>query len=117
MGGFNMHSIEGETAVIHASNGKKYTGLIACQAHSTHVFRGSGAVERNDETMIILLDEDVKSRDDVRALGILNGDYISVEPRCTITESGYVKSRFIDDKACIACVFTMLKYLVDFLGT
>jgi len=113
MGGFNMHSIEGENVTIHASNGKKYSGLLACQAHSTHVFRGAGAVERNDETMMIILDEKVKNREDVRALGILNGDYISLDPRFQVTENGYIKSRFIDDKACMACVFTMLKYMVD----
>lgn len=113
MGGFNMHSIEGENVTIHASNGKKYSGLLACQAHSTHVFRGAGAVERNDETMMIILDEKVKSREDVRALGIMNGDYISLDPRFQVTENGFIKSRFIDDKGCMACVFAMLKYLVD----
>ena len=113
LGGMNLHSAEGESVTIHASNGKKYTGLVACQAHSTHVFANATGMERSEETMVVILDEDVKTRDDVRALGIRNGDYISVDPRCQITENGYIKSRFIDDKACIACLFAVLKYLKE----
>jgi len=59
------------------------------------------------------LDEDVHCAEDVRALGIRNGDVISVDPRCQITEKGYVKSRFIDDKGAIACCYTALKYLAE----
>ena len=63
--------------------------------------------------MVVILDERVSSKDDVKALGISNGDYISLEPSCRITESGYIKSRFIDDKGGIACIFAMLKYLKE----
>jgi putative aminopeptidase FrvX len=86
---------------------------VACQTHSTHVFRGANNTERTEETMVVILDEDVKNKEDVRALGIRCGDYISVDPRCQITPNGYIKSRYIDDKAAIACSFTMLKYLVE----
>ena len=113
LGGMNMHSAEGESVVVHASNGKKYTGLIACGKHSTHVFRDAGATERSADTMVVILDEDVKNKEDVRALGIRNGDYISVEPRCQVTKNGYIKSRFIDDKAGVACLLAMLKYLTE----
>lgn len=113
LGGMNLHSFEGETVTIHASSGKKYTGLIACQHHSTHVFRGANDTPRNADTMVVILDEDVKNKEDVRALGIRNGDYISVDPRFQVTENGYIKSRFIDDKGPLACCLTMLKYLRD----
>ena len=113
LGGGNLHSVEGETVTIHTVSGKTYTGLVACQAHSTHVFRGANTVERTEETMVIILDEDVKSKEDVRALGIRCGDYVSVDPRCQITPNGYIKSRYIDDKAAIACCFAMLKYLTE----
>lgn len=113
LGGMNLHSVEGETVTVHAANGKKYTGLVACEHHSTHVFQDAGTMERTEDTMVVILDEDVKSKEDVRALGIRNGDYISVDPRCQVTEKGYIKSRFIDDKACIACLFAMLKYMTE----
>lgn len=63
--------------------------------------------------MMVLLDEPVRSKAEVYALGIRPGDYISLDPRCCITENGYVKSRFIDDKGAVACSFAMLKYLKD----
>lgn len=63
--------------------------------------------------MVVLLDENVKTREEVRALGICNGDYISVDPRFQITETGYIKSRFIDDKGPMACCLTLLKYMKD----
>ncbi len=113
LGGVNYANLEGETVTVHTRDGREYTGLFACQSHSVHVFDDARTLERNENTMIVLLDEDVKSKDDVRALGIRNGDFISVEPRCQITENGYIKSRFIDDKAAVACVFTALKYMKE----
>ena len=113
LGGVNYSSLEGETVTIHTRDGREYTGLVACQSHSVHVFDDARTLERNENTMIVLLDEDVHSKEDVRKLGILNGDFISVDPHCEYTKTGYLKSRFIDDKAAVACVFTMLKYLKE----
>lgn len=113
LGGINFTSLEGETVTIHTRNGKSYTGLAACQSHSVHVFDDARTLERNENTMMVLLDEDVHSKEDVTALGIRHGDFISIDPRCQITENGYIKSRFIDDKMAAACSFTMLKYLTE----
>ena len=52
--------------------------------------------------MEILLDENVTTKDEVLALGIQTGDIIAMDPRTTITESGYIKSRFLDDKLSAA---------------
>lgn len=111
LGGVCFPSIEGETVTVHTRDGREYTGLVICRAHSVHVFEDAHTLERNEESIRILLDEDVKSAGDVARLGIRNGDMISIEPRCQITEKGYVKSRFIDDKGAIACCFAALKYL------
>lgn len=113
LGGINYHSIEGETVTIHTRDGRKYTGLFACQSHSVHVFDDARTMPRDEEHMMILLDEKVRSKEEVNALGIRNGDVISIEPRCQFTEKGFIKSRFIDDKAAVACCFAMLKYLKD----
>ncbi len=113
LGGTNLSSAEGETVTVHTRDGRDYTGLITCQSHSVHVFDNARSLERNDNTMVVILDEDVHSKKDVRDLGILNGDYISIEPRCEYTKNGYLKSRFIDDKAAVACVFAMLKYMKE----
>ena len=63
--------------------------------------------------MVVLLDEDVHSEADIRALGIRHGDLIFIDPHCEVTPNGYIKSRFIDNKASVACVFAMLKVLQE----
>ncbi len=113
LGGINYNSLEGETVTIHTRDGRSYTGLMACQSHSVHVFDDARTLERNENTMIVILDEKVASKMDVNALGIRNGDFVSVDPRCQITPNGYLKSRFIDNKGAMACCFAMLKYLAE----
>lgn len=113
LGGVSHTSCEGETVTIHTRDGKSYTGLYTCQAHSVHVFDEAKTLERNEDTMMILLDYPVKTKEDVRALGIQNGDIVSIDPHYSETEMGYIKSRFIDDKAGVACIFAGLKYLTD----
>ena len=113
LGGINFSSAEGETVTVHTRDGRKYSGLLICKSHSTHAFNDATTLERNEDTVRVLLDEDVKNKDDVRALGIQNGDYISIEPRFRLTEKGYVKSRFIDDKGGVAACFAALKYIKE----
>ena len=113
LGGINFGSLEGETVTVHTRDGRSYTGLMACQSHSVHVFDDARTLERDEKTMIVILDEPVSSKADVNTLGIRHGDMISIEPRCQITPSGYLKSRFIDDKAAVACCFVALKYMKE----
>lgn len=113
LGGVNYGSLEGETVTVHTRDGRSYTGLFACQSHSVHVFDDARTLERSENTMIVILDEKITSKADVYALGIRNGDFISVDPRCQVTPSGYIKCRFIDDKAAMACCFAALKYMKE----
>ncbi|MBO5798272.1 MAG: M42 family metallopeptidase, partial [Clostridia bacterium] len=113
LGGVNFHSLEGETVTVHTRDGRAYTGLMTPQSHSVHVFDDARTQERDEEHMMILLDEGVASRADVVALGIHHGDPISVDPRCEVTENGYLKSRFIDDKAAVAACFALLQRMAE----
>jgi len=113
IGGINFSSIEGETVTVHTRDGREYTGLMTVTSHSTHVFDDARSMPRDENHMMIILDEKVKTAAEVRELGIRPGDYVSVDPRFQVTEKGFVKSRYLDDKAAVACVYTMLKYLGD----
>ncbi len=113
LGGNNFASLEGETVHIVTRDGRKYSGLMAHQSHSVHAFDDARTAERNEDTMMIIPDEDVHSKAEVNALGIRNGDVVYAEPRYELTGNGYVKSRFIDDKAAVACCFAVMKYLKD----
>ena len=41
------------------------------------------------------------------------GDYICYDPKTVFTESGFLKSRFIDDKGSAIILLTLLKVLRD----
>ena len=66
LGGLNFHSLEGETVTVHTRDGRTYTGLVACQSHSVHVFDDARSMERDEAHMMILLDEKVSSKEDVK---------------------------------------------------
>ncbi len=113
LGGINYANVEGENVTLHTRGGKTYTGMLVCSHHSSHAYDDAKTLERNENTVFVLLDEPVRSADDVKLLGIRNGDYVSIDPRFALTEKGYVKSRFLDNKAAMACAFASLKYLTE----
>ncbi|HFI0114514.1 TPA: M42 family metallopeptidase [Streptococcus suis] len=110
VGGFGYPSIEGENCLIHCSkNGKTFTGTILMHQTSVHVYRDASTAERNQTNMEIRLDEKVTNADQTRALGIEVGDFISFDPRTIVTETGFIKSRHLDDKVSAAILLHILK--------
>ena len=63
--------------------------------------------------MEIVLDEDVNTAADTRALGIEVGDIVCFDPRTRRTASGYLKSRFLDDKLYVGILLGLAKFLAD----
>lgn len=112
LGGVSFASIDNETVTVHTREGKKYTGLCVCDSHSTHVFTDARTKIRDEDCMMISLDERVSTKEDVLKMGIQNGDIISFDPRFQTTKNGYVKTRFIDDKAAVAVCFAVIKAMV-----
>lgn len=106
-------TLDGEYCKIYTKCGKVYTGTISSLSPAKHVFPDASTRPRNENEMYIRLDEEVYSDDDVKKLGIESGDFICYETKTVFTESGYLKSRFIDDKACAAILITILKMLKD----
>lgn len=100
-----------ENVRIHTRCGKVYTGSICRTPNSVHVTEEELRLALPDyrTNVCVVLDEDVKSAADTKALGIDTGDMIALEPRCVVTEKGYIKSRFIDDKACAAVLLAAMK--------
>lgn len=110
IGGFTYASIEGENCLIHVSkNGKKIEGTILMHQTSVHVYKNAGTLERNQDNMEVRIDEKVTNESETRALGIEVGDFISFAPRTVITESGFIKSRHLDDKISAAIMLNLLK--------
>lgn len=113
VGGPIVPSLDSEYCTIKTRDGKEYTGTFLSTSPSTHVYKDSSSKKRDLENMEIRLDEVVKSKEDVNKLGISNGDYIFIDPRTEISKSGYLKSRFIDDKGSVACILSLLEILKE----
>ena len=107
LGGWNDNAVENENVLIHTRRGKTFTGTVQSVHASRHVWGPVNDEKRDDSTLEIVVDEDVHSREETEALGIAAGDFVSFDPRLTVTGSGYVKSRFLDDKASAAVLMTL----------
>lgn len=114
VGGYVWSTIEGEYCTIETNSGKNYTGTVLTTKASSHVHGAeTEKLERNQHNMEIRIDEKVNSKEDVENLGISVGDFVFFDPRTTVTESGYIKSRHLDDKAGVAALLGIAKYLID----
>lgn len=111
IGGHQWSTADGENCTIHTRDGRVYTGVVLNKEPSSHV--ADQKTELIEENMEILLDENVTSDQDTLALGIQTGDIIAMDPRTVVTESGYIKSRFLDDKLSTAILLGFAKYVKD----
>jgi len=113
VGGYTMHSVEGSYCKIHTREGLTYTGTILIKSASVHSYDDARTLERTDRNMLVRIDEPVKSKEDVLALGINSGDYISFSAKFNYTDAGFIKSRHLDDKASVAVLLGMLKEMSE----
>ncbi len=109
IGGAQLPTLDGEYCRIYTRDGKVYTGTILSTSPSSHVYPDAASKPRNCDNMYIRLDEKVKNADDVKKLGIGVGDIVAYDPKTVITPSGFIKSRFLDDKASVTCILAALE--------
>lgn len=113
IGGWQDATVETENCLVHTRDGRVYSGTVQSTKASQHVYAGMGNEARNEDTLEIVLDEIVRSRADVEALGIETGCYISWDPRTVLTESGYLKSRHLDDKASAGMLLALAQAVAE----
>ena len=113
LGGMNPNNAEAENVRVYTRSGKVIEGTCQLCNASIHVNLEYSNISRKWDAMEIVLDEDVNSAADTRALGIEVGDIVCFDPRTRRTESGYLKSRFLDDKLSVGILFGFAKYLKD----
>ena len=113
LGGMNANNAEAENVRIYTRSGKIIEGTFQLSNASIHVNGDYNTTSRNYDTCEVVLDEDVKSAADTRKLGIEVGDIVCFDPRTKRTESGYLKSRFLDDKLSVGILFGFAKYLKE----
>ncbi len=113
LGGMNANNAEAENCRIITRFNGTYEGTCQLTDASVHVNGKYNETSRSFDVMEILLDEKVSTREDVLALGIMEGDIVAFDPRTRITKSGYIKSRFLDDKLSAAILLGYARYLKE----
>ena len=86
---------------IYTRSGKVYEGTLHLCNPSAHVNLNYSDIKRSFDTTEVVIDEDVKTEAETRALGIETGDFVCFDPKTRFTDSGYIKSRFLDDKLSV----------------
>ena len=113
LGGMNANNAEAENVRIYTRGGKVLEGTFQLCNASVHVNGDYNTAKRSYDTMEVVLDEDVNSVGDTRKLGIEVGDIVCFDPRTRRTASGYLKSRFLDDKLSVGILLGFARYLAD----
>jgi len=109
LGGFAWNAVEGEGCTVFTSQGQTIRGAILLEKASTHIHGVQvNETKRDDDTMEVRLDVRTSSADETRYLGIEVGDIIAFDPRVEVT-NGFVRSRHLDDKACVACIIAAVQ--------
>ena len=113
LGGMRAENAECENVRVYTRDGNVYEGTLQLVNPSVHVNGQYADTKRTFDTTEIVLDEDVSSVEELKNLGIEVGDIVAFDPRTRVTSSGYIKSRFLDDKLSVGILLGFAKYIKD----
>ncbi len=88
VGGLQANNTETETVHVYTRAGKVLEGTLQLENASVHVNGEYSKTQRTFDTLELLLDAKTHSAAETRALGVDVGDYVAVEPRFNVTETG-----------------------------
>jgi putative aminopeptidase FrvX len=111
LGRYAWNTVEGEGCTVFSSRGDSFRGTILLTKASSHVFgKDVSSLERNAETLEVRLDITSTSAEETCQTGIEVGDFVALDPRIEINQ-GFIRSRHLDDKACVACLLAAAQAL------
>ena len=113
IGGLVLNGVETEGCWVHTSKGEKIRGSYMLNMSAAHVYAAKvSETKRDEDAMEVRLDARVSTPKETRELGIEVGDFVSFDPRVELT-NGFVRSRHLDDKACVANIVAAIKALSE----
>ena len=113
IGGYYWNTVESEGCTVFTRDGEKVRGSLLLTNASGHVYgKKVGDLARDDENMEVRLDARTTSPEETRALGVEVGDFVAFDTRVELN-NGFVRSRYLDDKACVACMVAATKSIYD----
>jgi putative aminopeptidase FrvX len=111
LGGIIYNGIETENVTVRTRDNRRYRGTVLLMNPAAHVNNALTETKRNADTMEVRLDVKTSSAAETRALGIEVGDFIFVDPRVEMIDTGFIRGRFLDNKAGVACIYAALAAL------
>lgn len=113
LAGGMWNAVEFEGVTVETHDGAHIRGTVLPANPSVHVSREVMTAVRSEAMMEVRLDARTASAAETRALGIEVGDFALVDPRIEVTETGFIRSRYLDDKLSVACIYAAVKALVE----
>ena len=113
IGGLMWPTVDSEGITVASRSGRQIRGSLVLVNGATHVNKAASTTPRDANSLEIRIDERTHSAEETRQLGIDVGDFVYIDPRVEASDSGFVRSRFLDDKACVACMLAASKALRD----
>jgi putative aminopeptidase FrvX len=114
IGGFAWNTVEGEGCTVFGAGGTVVRGTLLVTKASSHIFGGeTESLKRDDDGMEVRLDARTSTEKETRALGVGVGDFVAFDPRVEAGAAGFIRSRHLDDKAGVACLFGAVKALAE----
>jgi hypothetical protein len=113
LNGLMWPTVESEGVYISTRSGRQIRGSMVFTNGASHVNREAITASRDGNNLEVRLDERTTRAEETRLLGIEVGDFVYFDPRVEVSESGFIRSRFLDDKACIACALAAIKALTE----
>lgn len=113
IGGIMWPTLESEGVTIATRGGRQIRGSFVLTNGAGHVNKTAPTAARDSSNLEIRIDERTSSAEETRMLGIEVGDFVYIDPKVENNDSGFIRSRFLDDKACVACLLASLKALKD----
>jgi len=114
VGSYAWNAVEGENVTVYCIHANQvYRGTIQTVSPSIHTSDKVRTGKRTDERMEVRLDARTNSKEETLELGIRVGDVVAFDPRIEITGTGFIKSRFLDDKAGVAVLYGVLLALAE----
>jgi putative aminopeptidase FrvX len=113
LNGLMWPTVESEGVWVSCRQGRQIRGSMVLTNGAAHVNKGAATADRNADSLEVRLDERTSSAEETRLLGIEVGDFVSFDPRTEHGSAGYIRSRFLDDKACVAGILAALKAMHD----
>lgn len=113
LGGPLLNTLNGEYCRVYTRDNKVYKGTVLSTSPASHVFKDAGTIDLNIDNLEIRLDLEVKTKEDTEKYGINNGDIVCIDPKFEITDTDFIKSRFLDDKLSVSILLTVLKEIKE----